>query len=209
VFFSAIVLVTILCQMFKYYRDLYESLSEIFRTDAVKITKLPIRPIGRHHLRSSSLPHVDTGPTACSIFGRLPEGPFLLEGEAHSAIRPSQWYQNGVISASILFLEIGQSHRVPDQGSTVGEGWQPFLFRQKLLGEVENVRRDVVMVEQPGVFSPKFGATSSHVFTQSTQNVAVEPGIHSLSCWDRCFALTQLLYKWRHHSGIFWIPPRK
>jgi hypothetical protein len=25
--------------------------------------------------------------------------------------------------------------------------------------------------------------------------------------WDRCFALPQLLYRWRHQSGIFWIPP--
>jgi hypothetical protein len=77
-----------------------------------------------------------------------------------------------------------------------------FVFRQKLLGEDGSVRRGVVM------FSPKFGATSWHVFTQSPQNVAVEPGIHSLAYWDRCFALPQLLYRWPHQSGIFWIPPR-
>jgi hypothetical protein len=76
-----------------------------------------------------------------------------------------------------------------------------FVFRQKLLGEGGSVK-------QTGVFSPKFGATSSHVFTQSPQNVAVEPGNRSLACWDRCFALLQLLYRWRHQSGIFWIPPR-
>jgi hypothetical protein len=29
-----------------------------------------------------------------------------------------------------------------------------------------------------------------------------------VACWDRCFALPQLLYRWRHQSGIFWIPPR-
>jgi hypothetical protein len=81
------------------------------------------------------------------------------------------------------------------------------LFRQKLLGEDGSVRRGVV-VKQPGLFSQKFGATSSHVFTQLPQNFAVEPGIHSLACWDRCFALPQLLYRWRHQSGIFWIPTR-
>jgi len=43
------------------------------------------------------------------------------------------------------------------------------------------------MVKQPGLFSPKFGATSSHVFTQSPQNVAVEPGIHTLACWGKFF----------------------
>jgi hypothetical protein len=86
----------------------------------------------------------------------------------------------------------------------VGDGG----FRQKLLGENGSVRRGVVMVKQPGLFSPNFGATSSYVFTQSPKNVAVEPGIHSLACWDRCFALPQLLYGWRHQSVIFWIPPR-
>jgi hypothetical protein len=40
-----------------------------------------------------------------------------------------------------------------------------FVFRQKLLGEDGSVSRGVVMVKQPGLFSPKFGATSSHVFT--------------------------------------------
>jgi hypothetical protein len=94
-------------------------------------------------------------------------------------------------------LQIGRSHRVPNKESTVD------VFRQKLLGEDGSVRRGVVMVKQPGLFSPKFDATSSHVFTQSPQNVAVEPGIHSLACWDRCFTLPQLLYRWRHQFGIF------
>jgi hypothetical protein len=62
-----------------------------------------------------------------------------------------------------------------------------FVFRQKLLGEDGIVRWVVVMVKQPGPFSPKFGAASSHVFTQSPQNVALEPGIHSLACLDRCY----------------------
>jgi hypothetical protein len=70
------------------------------------------------------------------------------------------------------------------------------------------VRWAVVMVKQPGLFSPKFGATFSRVFTQSPQNVAVEHGIHSLACWDKFFVISQLLYRWRHQSGIFWIPPR-
>jgi hypothetical protein len=73
-----------------------------------------------------------------------------------------------------------------------------FVFRQKLLGEDGSERRGVVMVKQPGLFSPKFGAASSHVLTQLQQNIAVEPGILSLACLDRCFALPQLQYKWRH-----------
>ena len=62
-----------------------------------------------------------------------------------------------------------------------------FVFCQKLLGEDGSVRRGVVMVKQPFLFSPKFGVTSSHVFMQSSQNVTVQPGIHSLACWDKFF----------------------
>ena len=59
-----------------------------------------------------------------------------------------------------------------------------FAYRQKLVDEDGRGRRDVFMVKQPGLFPPKFGATSSHVFTQSPQNVSVEPGIHSSAGWD-------------------------
>jgi hypothetical protein len=67
---------------------MYEGASKIFRTNAVKIIKATIRPIGLHYPRSSSLPHVDTGPTVFSIFGTLPGSPFLTECQAPSAIRP-------------------------------------------------------------------------------------------------------------------------
>ena len=88
-----------------------------------------------------------------------------------------------------------------------------FVFCQKLLGGDGSVRWGVVMVKQPGLFSPKFGAMSSHVFTQSPQNVAVEPGIHSLACWDKFFVHNPLdikksddnaLHIVFHPSGLFW-----
>ena len=62
-----------------------------------------------------------------------------------------------------------------------------FVFRQKLVGDDGSVRRCVVMVKQPGLFSPKLGTMSSDSFTQSLQNFAVEPGIHSLACWNKFF----------------------
>jgi hypothetical protein len=40
-----------------------------------------------------------------------------------------------------------------------------FVFRQKLQGEDGSARRGIVMVKQPSLFSPKFGATSLHVCT--------------------------------------------
>jgi hypothetical protein len=56
------------------------------------------------------------------------------------------------------------------------------MFSQKLLGEDGSVRRRVVMVKQSGVFSPNFGGDIFASFTQSPQNVAVEPEIHGLAC---------------------------
>jgi hypothetical protein len=62
-----------------------------------------------------------------------------------------------------------------------------FVFGQKQLGEGESVRWAVVMVKQPGLFSPKIGAMSSHVFVRLPHNIPAEPGIHSLACWDKFF----------------------
>jgi hypothetical protein len=93
-----------------------------------------------------------------------------------------------------------------NSGSTVVGDDSHFLFRQKHLDEDGSVRRGVVMVKQPIVFSSNFVASSSHVFTHSSQNVAVEPDFHSLACWDKLFVLPQLLHRWRHQYGIFWIP---
>jgi hypothetical protein len=70
-------------------------------TDAVKTIKLTIRLIGRHHPRSSFLPHVDTGPTVPSNFGTLPGSTFLSECQTLSAIWAGspQLYQTSVLSA--------------------------------------------------------------------------------------------------------------
>jgi hypothetical protein len=103
-----------ICQQFKKYVEV----SKIFQTDAVKIIILTIRPIGRYHPRSSSHPHVDTGPTI-SIFGMLPGSPFLSDCQALSVIRPGspQWYQIGF---SFIF-----GNRKKSQGAKSGEysGW--------------------------------------------------------------------------------------
>jgi hypothetical protein len=87
-------------------------------------------------------------------------------------------------------LEIGRTHRLPNQGIRLVGGWQPFVFCHQVLGEDESEGRGVIMVKQPGLFSPKFGATSSHISTQSSQNVAVEftvwpAGSNSL-CYHNC-----------------------
>jgi len=88
-----------------------------------------------------------------------------------------------------------------------------FVFHQKLVGEEGSVRQGIVMVKQLGLFLPKFGATSSHVFTRSPQNISVEPEIHSLAFWDKFFVHNPLDVKESddhvldiafHLSGHFW-----
>ena len=86
-----------------------------------------------------------------------------------------------------------------------------FVFHQKLVGEDGSVRRGTVMVKQPGLFSPKLGVVFA-VYMQSPQNFTVEPGIHSLACWDKFFMHNPLDVKESdnhaleiafHPSGLF------
>jgi predicted SPOUT superfamily RNA methylase MTH1 len=49
-------------------------------------------------------------------------------------------------------------------------GDEAIVFRQKLLGEEGSIRRGVVKAKKRGM-SPKFGTTSSHVFTQSRETL--------------------------------------
>jgi hypothetical protein len=50
-----------------------------------------------------------------------------------------------------------------------------FVFQQKVLGDNGSVRWGVIMAKQPGLFSPKFRATSSNAFTQSPQKSQLNP----------------------------------
>jgi hypothetical protein len=139
-------------------------------------------------------------PVALSppFFERFLEVLFCQECQAISTFRPGypQLYKTGGRSDSISFLEIGRSHKCQIMGVRLVGDDSHLVFRQKLLGKDGSVRRSVVMVKQPGLFSLKFGATSSHVFAQSPQNVTVKPGIHNLASWNRCFVLPQTSAVW-------------
>jgi hypothetical protein len=74
------------------------------------------------------------------------------------------------------------------------------------------VRRCVVVIQQPVLLSPKFGAKSSNIFTQSQQNVTVVCGIDCLACQDELFVNNPLKVKENykhardhavHLSGLF------
>jgi hypothetical protein len=82
-----------------------------------------------------------------------------------------------------------------------------FVFRQKLLDEDGSVRRGRCHGEAPSSVLAKVRGDVFERFHAVAAKVAVEPVIHSLACWDRCFGLPQLLHRWLHQSGIFWIPP--
>jgi hypothetical protein len=85
---------------------------------------------------SGSLPHVDTGPTISFIFWTFPGSPFLSVCQAHlcdSACISSMITNRRPFSFNFIF-GIARSHRVPNQGSTVGGGWQPFFFLPETAG---------------------------------------------------------------------------
>jgi hypothetical protein len=103
----------------------------------------------------------------------------------------------------------GINHRVSNQLRTVGGAWQPFYVSPETTGwgrKCETGRcpseaaKSVLAKVRGDVFARFHAVAAEH---------RIESGIHSLACWDRCFALTQLLYRWRHHSAIFWIRPRR
>jgi hypothetical protein len=67
-----------------------------------------------------------------------------------------------------------------------------FLVKKKVPGEKGSVKRCVVVMQQPVLLSPKFGAKSSHIFMQSPYNVAVTCGIDCLACHGEFFVNNQL-----------------
>jgi hypothetical protein len=101
----------------------YEGLYKIFRTD-VKIIQLIIRPIGRHHPRSISLPHVDTGPTVSSLLGKLPGSPFL--SRVSSTLCDSAWISSLVLNRRPFSFNFIFGDRRKSQGAKsedYGGGW--------------------------------------------------------------------------------------
>jgi hypothetical protein len=102
-------------------------------------------------------------------------------------------------------LEIGGSHRLKNQGSTVGRGWQPFSVSPETAGwglkcEMGHCHgeaaRSVLAKVQGNIFA-RFHvlATKDRSITQNSQF-----GLLRL--------VLQLLYRWQHQSRISWISPR-
>jgi hypothetical protein len=60
-------------------------------------------------------------------------------------------------------------------------------FGWKIPGEKWSKRQCIVVMQQPVLLSPKFGAKSLHIFTQSPWNISVVWGIDCLGCQDKFF----------------------
>jgi hypothetical protein len=78
------------------------------------------------------------------------------------------------------------------------------VFRQKLLGDDGSVGQGVVMVNQSGLFSPKFGA-SSHACTQSSKNFA---GNSQFGLLGPVLRANTTAVQMATQCGILWIPSR-
>jgi hypothetical protein len=96
---------------------------------------------------------------------------------------------------------------MPNQRSMVGGGWQPFCISPETAGWERKCETGPCHSEAARTVLAKVRGDVFARFHAVAAKVAVEPVIHSLACWDRCFALPQLLCRWQHQSGIFWIPP--
>jgi len=67
----------------------------------------------------------------------------------------------------------------------------------------------IVKVATDHVYDSKqTGVKTAHIHP-ATCNLAHWLITHGSPNIYRCFTLPQLLYRWRHQSGKFWIPPRK
>jgi hypothetical protein len=91
-------------------------------------------------------------------------------------------------------------------------------FHTRLFGVVYVTCGDFYDGSEKGIASVR---RTGHVH-DSKQTLVKTAHIHPATCnlahWmtrhdsptiHRCFALPQLLYRWRYQSGKFWIPPRK
>jgi hypothetical protein len=101
---------------------IYEGVSKIFRTDAVNITKLTMKPIGRNHPLRSFLPYVNTGPTVSCIFGTLPGNPFR---SVSSTLCDSAWILSVVSNRRHFSFSLIFGNRKKSRGAKWGEygGW--------------------------------------------------------------------------------------
>ena len=139
----------------------YKVVSKIFKTDAVKIVKLTIRPIGHHHPRSSSFPHADAGPTFSSIFGTLHGSPFLSVSSTvcDSACISSIVSNRRPFSFSFIF-----GNRKKSQGAKSGEysvwGMTAILFFSSVQFSADvDMLLLLVSCQDPG---HKFGCDTVH-----------------------------------------------
>jgi hypothetical protein len=105
-------------------------------------------------------------------------------------------------------MEIVRNHRVSNQGSAVGGGWQLFSVSPETAGWLRKCEKGHCLGEVARSVRTKVRGDVFASYHVVAAKIAVEPVLHSLASWKRCFALPQLLYRRLHQTGLFWVPPR-
>jgi hypothetical protein len=149
--------------------------------------KLASDLVAHHYLRTSPLPPVCTVANASAIFKRI------LEAVLCNCVQHRQLFCLHHLSCvKIAAFHFNIQYRKIKKNMV---GTTVCCFGKKVRGENRSVRRCIVFVQQPDVLSPKVEAKSSHIFTQSPQNITVVCRIHCLACQDEFFVSIPLMSK--------------
>jgi hypothetical protein len=146
---------------------MYKEPSMISRTGDAIWSKTSFGPTSHHHTRSRLFSRMQTVPGASATFKLILEVIFYASVQHRlrfclDHLNLSKWQTFGLI------FNCGKQTRRKcgtSQANRVGGGRQIFCFWWKLLSGKESVRESVVVIQQPVVLSPTFGAKSSLIFT--------------------------------------------
>jgi hypothetical protein len=115
-------------------------------------SKTNFEPTDHHHPRSSTLPRICTVPSASAIFKCILKAVFC-KGIEHRLRFCLDHLSCIKMAAFQFYLQSGKQRKV---------GWlgvdSYVVFGQKFPSEKGSVRRYVVVMQQPALSSPKFGA---------------------------------------------------
>jgi hypothetical protein len=174
--------------------------SKLFRIDAVITVTLIVRPIRRLHLEVVPSHMWTPIPMSSPFLERFLEVLFYQSAKHCDSAFISLVSNRRPFSFNFIFGNRKKYHGAKS-GEYGGWGMIVILFFARNCWARTEVRRGDVIVKQPCLFS-QFWATSSHVFTQSPQSIAVEPGIHSLAYWDKFFVYNPLDVKGSAHNRV-------
>jgi hypothetical protein len=127
--------------------------------------------------------------------------------------RTSSWLRATVSGVCSLWVSVCVRHRqlMCDRYWT-GHAIETPAYDSRLAQNLMHTRCSflwsIVEITTGHVHGSKLMRVKTTYVHPATCNLAQWLTIHGSPTIYRCFALPQLLYRWRHQSRIFWIPPR-